>query len=48
MNKQDTKPLVALDEALRQALGRDYFDDDVDAILKELHELGFDIVEAEA
>ena len=28
MNKQDTKPLAALDNALRQALGNDYFEDD--------------------
>ena len=46
MNKQDTKPLAALDNALRQALGGDYFEDDADAILKELNELGFEIVEA--
>lgn len=45
MNKQDMKPLTALDEALRQALGNDYFEDDADAILKELNELGFEIVE---
>ena len=48
MNKQDMKPLAALDEALRQALGSDYFEDDADAILKELRELGFEIVESEA
>ena len=48
MNKQDMKPLAALDEALRQALGSDCFEDDADAILKELHELGFEIVESEA
>ena len=46
MNKQDTKPLAALDNALRQALGGDYFEDDADAILKELNELGFEIVES--
>ena len=46
MNKQDMKPLRALDEALRMALGHDYHEDDADAILKELHELGFEIVEA--
>ena len=46
MNKQDTKPLAALDNALRQALGNDYFEDDADAIIKELNDLGFEIVEA--
>ena len=46
MNKQDMKPLAALDDALRQALGNDYFEDDADAIIKELNELGFEIVEA--
>lgn len=45
MNKQDMKPLAALDEALRQVLGGDYLEDDADAILKELRELGFEIVE---
>lgn len=47
MNKQDIKPLAALDEALRQALGNDYFEDDASAILKELNELGFEIREIE-
>lgn len=47
MNKQDMKPLAALDEALRQALGNDYFEDDAGAILKELNELGFEIREIE-
>ena len=46
MNKQDTKPLAALDNALRQALGNDYFEDDADAIIKELNDLGFEIVES--
>lgn len=45
MNKQDMKPLRALDEALRQALGQDYHEDDAEAILLELRELGFEIVE---
>lgn len=45
MNKQDMKPLRALDEALRMALGQDYHEDDADAILSELRELGFEIVE---
>lgn len=46
MNKQDMRPLAALDEALRMALGQDYHKDDAEAILSELHELGFDIVES--
>lgn len=46
MNKQDMKPLAALDEALRQALGQDYHEDDAEAILSELRELGFEIVES--
>lgn len=46
MNKQDMKPLRALDEALRQALGQDYHDDDAEAILSELRELGFEIMES--
>lgn len=46
MNKQDMKPLCALDEALRMALGQDYHEDDADAILSELRELGFEIVES--
>ena len=45
MNKQDMKPLAALDEALRQALGSDYHEDDAGAIIAELRELGFEIVE---
>ena len=48
MNKQDMKPLAALDEALRQALGDDYYEDDAEAILSELRELGFEIVEVGA
>lgn len=48
MNKQDMKPLAALDEALRQALGDDYFEDDAEAILKELDDLGFEIREVVA
>ena len=44
MNKQDMKSLAALDEALRMALGQDYHEDDADAILSELRELGFEIV----
>ena len=46
MNKQDMRPLAALDEALRMALGQDYHEDDADAILSELRELGFEIVES--
>ena len=45
MNKQDMKPLRALDEALRQALGDDYYEDDAEAIIAELRDLGFEIVE---
>ena len=45
MNKQDLKPLAALDEAVRAALGSDYHDDDAENILVELRELGFEIVE---
>lgn len=45
MNKQDMKPLSALDEALRMALGHDYHEEDAEAILSELRELGFEIVE---
>lgn len=45
MNKQDMRPLAALDEALRQALGQDYHEDDAESILSELRELGFEIVE---
>lgn len=45
MNKQDMKPLRALDEALRMALGQDYHEDDAGAILSELRELGFEIRE---
>ena len=48
MNKQDMKPLSALDEALRQALGNDYLEDDAEAIISELRELGFEIVEVGA
>lgn len=48
MNKQDTKPLAALDEALRQAIGQDYHEDDADSIIAELRELGFEIVEVRA
>ena len=46
MNKQAMKPLCALDEALRMALGQDYHEDDADAIISELRELGFEIVES--
>lgn len=45
MNKQDLKPLAALDEAVRAALGNDYHEDDAGNILAELRELGFEIVE---
>ena len=46
MNKQDMRTLSALDEALRQALGQDYHEDDAESILSELRELGFEIVES--
>ena len=46
MNKQAMKPLCALDEALRMALGQDYHEDDAESILSELRELGFEIVES--
>ena len=45
MNKQDMKPLLALDEALESVLGGDYHEGDADAIISELRELGFEIVE---
>ena len=48
MNKQDMKPLIALDEALHMALGADYHEDDAEAIIAELRELGFEIVEMQA
>ena len=46
MNKQEMRPLAALDEALRMALGHDYHEDDAESILSELRELGFEIVES--
>ena len=48
MNKQDMRPLSALDEALREVLGSDRQDDDAPAIIAELRELGFEIVEVGA
>ena len=48
MNEQDMKPLAALDEALRQVLGNVYLEDDAEAILSDLRELGFEIVEMRA
>lgn len=45
MNKQDLKPLVALERALRTAMGSDYAEYDAEIVIAELRELGFEIVE---
>lgn len=45
MNKQDLKPLTALDDALANVLGSDYQEGDAQNVLDELRELGFEIVE---
>ena len=48
MNKQDIKPLAALDDALSNVLGSDYQECDAQNVLAELRELGFEIVEVGA